>query len=105
MEQCTPIGLSNISYKVITKLLDRCIRECLPRLVGPTQCVFTPKRHGHDNIVVALEIFHSMQSRKGNKGWMTIKIDLENAYDHLKWEFIKETLEGTGFPSTTIDLI
>lgn len=36
---------------------------------------------------------------------MEIKIDLEKAYDRLKWEFVKDTLQDIGFPPSTIDLI
>lgn len=105
MKQFRPIGLRNDSYKVITKLLAHRIRDYLPRLVGPAQCAFVPRRRSHDNIVVAQEIFHSMRSKKGKKGWMAIKIDLEKAYDRLEWDFIKETLEDIGFPTSTIELI
>ena len=37
----------------------------------------------HHNIVVAQEMVHSMSRMKGNKMFMSIKIDLEKAYDRL----------------------
>lgn len=36
---------------------------------------------------------------------MAIKIDLEKAYDRLKWEFVKDTLEDIGFPGNLVNLI
>lgn len=36
---------------------------------------------------------------------MAIKIDLEKAYDRLKWDFVKETLVDIGFPAFIVDLI
>lgn len=84
MKQFRPIGLCNIAYKTITKLISSRIRDSLQRLVGPAQCSFIPKRHSHDNIIIAQEIFHSMRSKGGKKGWMEIKIDLEKAYDRLR---------------------
>jgi hypothetical protein len=46
-----------------------------------------------------------MRNKKGKKRWMAVKIDLEKAYDRLKWEFVKETLEDIGVPRNIVDLI
>lgn len=45
---------------------------------------------------------NSMRSKKGVKGWMTIKVDLKKAYDRLKWEFVLETLFDIGCPSSFV---
>lgn len=58
-----------------------------------------------DNIAIAQEIFHSMRRKKGPKGWMAVKIDLEKAYDLLKWVFVKDTLEDIGLPNNLVNLI
>lgn len=36
---------------------------------------------------------------------MTIKIDLEKAYDRLKWEFTRDALEDISFPHNIIQVI
>lgn len=100
-----PISLCNVSYKVITKILAQRIRILMSGLVNPCQSSFTPHRQSRDNIIVAQEIFHSMRNKKGKKGWLAIKIDLEKAYDRLSWNYIKETLEDIGFPPNFIQLI
>lgn len=74
-------------------------------LVNPCQSSLIPHRQSRDNVIVAQEIFHSMRVRKGKKGWLAIKIDLEKAYDCLNWEFIRETLEDIGLPNHFIQLI
>ena len=55
----------------------------MPTIISPNQCSFVLGRHSSDNITVAQEVIHSMKTMKGKKGFMTIKIDLEKAYDRL----------------------
>lgn len=74
-------------------------------LVNPCQSSFIPQRQSRDNIIVVQEIFHSMKKKKGKKGWMAIKLDLEKAYDRLSWSFIKDTLEDIGLPSDFVNLV
>lgn len=100
-----PISLCNISYKVITKILAQRLRAMMGTLVNPCQSSFIPQRQSRDNIVLAQEIFHSMRKRKGKKGWMVVKIDLEKAYDRLNWGFIKETLEDIGLPVDFVNIV
>lgn len=46
-----------------------------------------------------------MRNKKGRKGWMIIKIDLEKDYDWLNWEFIRDTLQDIRMACVIVDLI
>jgi hypothetical protein len=46
-----------------------------------------------------------MHTKCGKKGYMAIKVDLDKAYDRLRWTFIRETLEDIGLPSNLINFI
>lgn len=46
-----------------------------------------------------------MSHFKDEKKFMAIKIDLEKAYNRLKWSFIEETLVHANFPPPMIRLI
>ena len=46
-----------------------------------------------------------MKHKRGKGGWMAIKINLEKAFDRLRWEFIEDTLLDIGLPQTMINLI
>lgn len=37
---------------------------------------------------VVQEVVHSMRGKSKRK-WMVVKIDLEKAYDYVRWDFIK----------------
>ena len=64
------------------------LKGVMPKIISPNQCSFVPGRQGADNIIVAQEIIHSMRNKKGKQGFMAIKIDLEKAYDRVKWPFL-----------------
>lgn len=81
----------------MTKAMTTRIKGVIRELIGSEQSNFVPERQITDNIVVYQEVLHSMRKKKGNKGYMTLKIDLEKAYDRLSWKFIEDTLKEAGF--------
>ncbi|XP_061354924.1 uncharacterized protein LOC133299477 [Gastrolobium bilobum] len=103
--QFRPISLCNVIYKVVTKVVASRLKKYIGELIMPNQCSFVQGRQASDNIIISQEIFHSMRAKKGIKGWMTIKVDLEKAYDRVSLDFLKETMRMAGFLGTLIDLI
>ena len=103
--QLRPIGLCNVAYKVITKAIVHRIKPVLGKLIAPTQSSFVPGRQISDNIIIVQEMLHSMRKKKGSQGCMAIKIDLEKAYDRLRWPFIREMLLEARLPQKMIDVI
>lgn len=47
-----PIGLCNVSYKIITKVIIKRLKPILPILILNTQASFVPGRQITDNIVI-----------------------------------------------------
>lgn len=105
LKQYHPISLCNVAYKIVTNIVATRMRHFMGTLISPNQCSFVPGRHSSDNIIIAQEIFHSMRLKKGETGWMAIKVDLEKAYDRLRWEFIMETLTEIGFKESFVGLL
>lgn len=93
ISQFRPISLCNVSYKCITKAIVNRIKSLLNEYVSPFQASFVPERNVHDNSIVAHEIIHTMSRMKGKRRFMSIKIDLEKAYDRLSWVYISRCLE------------
>ncbi|XP_050229329.1 uncharacterized protein LOC126678474 [Mercurialis annua] len=94
-----PISLCNVLYKVITKIIANRLKKIMPHIIGPTQTSFVEGRHITDNIILAQEALHTMRKKKGRKGYMVIKLDLEKAYDRVSWDFLHDTLRDIGIPS------
>ena len=99
------ISLCNTIYKVITKIIVGRIRPFLNKMVAPNQATFVPERRGLDNFVIAQELIHSLDNKRGKVGFMAIKVDLAKAYDRLEWPFIHKVLKAFHFPQMLIDLI
>ena len=83
ISQLRPISLCNVDYKMITKATTNRMKVIMSSMVGPNQSNFVPDYRITDNIVIYQEVLHSMHTKKSRMGFMTIKIDLEKAYDRL----------------------
>lgn len=70
----------------------------MTKLIGPAQSSFILRRLSTDNIIVVQEVVHSMRRKKGKKGWMLLKLDLEKAYDRIRWDFLEDTLLAAKLP-------
>jgi hypothetical protein len=58
----------------------------MPKIISPNQGGFMHDRQIIDNIVLVQEAIHSNYSSK-EKG-MVIKLDMANAFDHVRHSFI-----------------
>ena len=83
VSQLRPISLCNVNYKMLTKALTNRLKKVMPKIIGPYQSSFVPGRQIVDNIIIYQEVLHSMRKKKGEKGYMAIKIDLKKAYDRF----------------------
>lgn len=99
------IGICNVTYLIITKAIVNSIKSLLPKITSSTQTSFVPGRQITDNIVIVQEVLHMMKRMQRGKGYMTIKIDFEKAYDRLKWLFIRDTLVDMNFPLSMFQVI
>lgn len=103
--QFRPISLCNVLFKTITKTMVMRLKAVMPKLIGPAQASFIPGRLSTDNIVIVQEAVHSMRRKKGRKGWMLLKLDLEKVYDRIRWDFLEDTLRAVQLPEQWINWI
>lgn len=77
--------------------MDRCISK--------NQSAFIPCRSIFNNTILAQEGFHSITHSKKKDGLLTVKLDLDKAYDKVDWGFLLSMLSVFGFPNVFIKWI
>lgn len=100
-----PITLLNVVFKVISKVLVNKKRPIMSKLIGPFQNSFLSGRSMLDNVILAQELMHSMNRKKGRKGFMMIKFDLHKVYDSIDWDFLEAVLTKLNFLARLVELI
>ncbi|KAA3461372.1 Retrovirus-related Pol polyprotein LINE-1 [Gossypium australe] len=73
-----------VPYKVLTKVIVNRLKPIMSSLITANQTSFVRGRNIMDNVIIAQEVVHLKQHQKRKKGWMAIKIDMENAYHRLR---------------------
>ncbi|KAL0434849.1 UNVERIFIED_CONTAM: hypothetical protein Sradi_0192800 [Sesamum radiatum] len=85
LTQFRPISLCNVVYKIASKAIANRLKIFLDRIISPAQSAFVPGRLIYDNILLAFEINHFLNTKtQGEQGWMALKLDVSKAYDKVQ---------------------
>ncbi|CAA0815635.1 Unknown protein [Striga hermonthica] len=99
-----PISLCNVIYKFVTKVILYRLRPILVQCIGHEQSAFLPGRGTSNNVIVLHEVLHKLKQRQ-RVPELVIKIDLDKAYDRVKWKYIRDSLAQMGLDSPSVTLI
>ena len=106
MTEFRPISLSNVTYKLIAKVLANRLKLILPHIISENQSAFTVGRLITNNVLIAFEMMHYLEHKKEGKDcYMAIKLDMSKSYDRVEWGFIEQVIRKLGFHEKWIGLI
>jgi hypothetical protein len=97
------ISFINCSFKIFAKAMNNRLEGICNRLLAPNQIAFVKGRFILESMVAAHEIIHEA-IRSKEKG-VVLKLDYDNAYDRVSWQFLEEMLVSKGFGSKWISWI
>ncbi|GAA0186990.1 hypothetical protein LIER_34278 [Lithospermum erythrorhizon] len=76
------------------------------RQFRPISLCNVPKRSIVDNIIMAYEIHHFIKKKtSGKKEVMSLKLDMEKAYDRVEWAYLRAVMTKLNFPVEWISLV
>ena len=90
-----PISPSNISYKVVAKVITQKLKKVLSKIISPEKFGILENKQIHEAIGVAQEGMHSIKLKK-TKGAI-LKIDISKYFDSVSWLYLRLLLTHLGF--------
>ncbi|CAN1776232.1 Transposon TX1 uncharacterized 149 kDa protein [Linum perenne] len=98
MTDLRPISLCDVRYRLLSKVLANRLRRIIPNIIGDEQSAFVQGRSIVDNVLVAAETLHTMNTRRYAKfGEIAVKIDISKAFDRVEWDYLEMILRRLGF--------
>ena len=100
LKDLRPINLVGSLYKILSKVLANGIKRVMGEIISQSQNAFVEGRQILDAVLIANEAVDSILRRKENG--ILCKLDIEKAYDHIRWDFLLQIMERMGFGSKRI---
>lgn len=82
-----------LSY-IVAKAMANRLKRVLQDVISKSQSAFIENKLIFDNSLIAFELAHFMKRKtRGQDFWAALKLDMIKAFDHIKWAFIRRTIE------------
>ena len=103
LKDLRPISLVGSLYKILTKVLANRIKRVIGLIISQSHNAFVEGRQILDTVLIDKEAVDSILRRKEKA--ILCKLDIEKAYDYIRWDFLLQILERMGFRSKWISWI
>ncbi|XP_038980099.1 uncharacterized protein LOC120110150 [Phoenix dactylifera] len=100
-----PISLCTTLYKVVARIMVGRMKPLLSGIISQEQGAFVAGRNISHNIMLAQEMMWDLRRASKRHSLMAVKLDMERAYDRIRWSFLQQALEAYGFPRQWIDWV
>lgn len=84
IDQWRLISLSNVSYRILSKVLANRIKQVLQKIISKNEATFLEKRWILENCIVPQELIHKMQTLTSRTVWIGIDFDMKKAFNKLE---------------------
>jgi hypothetical protein len=81
MKNFRSICLLNVCYKIITKVLNNRLAQCITKVISSCQFGFIKGRYIMDCVVALNEVIHEVKRNK--QSGLIFKVDIEKPYDKV----------------------
>lgn len=104
LRDLSPISPCNISYNIFSKIITLRLSTILPFIISPQHGCFVKGRLIIENVGLVEEMVKCIDS-KAYEGNMVPILDMEKAFDRIKWPFLFEIPKRFGFSKCSISHI
>ena len=106
MIEFRPISLSNVIYKLISKVLANRLKLILLQIISENQSAFISGKLITDNVLISFELMHYLDHKRDSKDcYIAIKLDMSKAYDRVEWGFMEQVMKKLDFHEKWVGLI